>query len=100
MSKLKMLAHRKVGVIKVGSVQAATKRVNGRPWMRRRAQALERDKGVCQSCLAAGRVTLAVEVDHIVPLHRGGRDELANLQALCRECHRGKSAAEGESRRW
>lgn len=36
-----------------------------------------------------------MEVDHKTPLHRGGDlYDPANLQALCRSCHIGKTAAE------
>jgi 5-methylcytosine-specific restriction endonuclease McrA len=27
------------------------------------------------------------EVDHIIPLYKGGSNELHNLTALCRNCH-------------
>ena len=27
------------------------------------------------------------EIDHIIPLYKGGNNELTNLQALCRNCH-------------
>jgi 5-methylcytosine-specific restriction enzyme A len=27
------------------------------------------------------------EVDHIIPLYKGGDNEMLNLQALCRNCH-------------
>lgn len=37
----------------------------------------------------------SVEVDHIVPLHRGGAlMDRANLQGLCGGCHRVKTARE------
>lgn len=36
----------------------------------------------------------ASEVDHIVPLSRGGSRDRSNLQALCRECHREKTRRE------
>ncbi|MBE5936886.1 MAG: HNH endonuclease [Lachnospiraceae bacterium] len=31
-----------------------------------------------------------IDIDHIVPRSRGGTNELANLQALCRYCNRSK----------
>lgn len=34
------------------------------------------------------------EVDHIFPVFEGGKTELANLQALCTECHDAKSSEE------
>ena len=27
------------------------------------------------------------EIDHIIPLYKGGNNDLTNLQALCRNCH-------------
>ena len=44
----------------------------------------------CGSVLPAGYL----EVDHIKPLAQGGRDEDRNLQVLCKDCHREKSAGE------
>lgn len=37
---------------------------------------------------------LADEVDHVVPLFKGGANSEDNLQPLCRECHVEKSVAE------
>lgn len=56
---------------------------------------------LCQPCQAEGRVTPAAEVDHIVPKAKGGSDEMANLQAICRPCHQAKTdreAAEAQGR--
>ena len=47
---------------------------------------------LCVHCKAAGRVSEAVEVDHITPLHKGGTDDLSNLAGLCRACHVDKTA--------
>lgn len=33
------------------------------------------------------------EVDHIVELRNGGKDEFSNLQALCNNCHAAKTRA-------
>ena len=27
------------------------------------------------------------EVDHVIPLYKGGTNDLTNLEALCRNCH-------------
>jgi ATP adenylyltransferase len=45
--------------------------------------------GRCQLCgiLAKER---PIDVDHIIPRSRGGKTELANLQALCSKCNRSK----------
>lgn len=36
----------------------------------------------------------ATEVDHIVPLAKGGTNKLSNLQSLCKPCHSRKTARE------
>jgi 5-methylcytosine-specific restriction endonuclease McrA len=33
---------------------------------------------------------VAVEVDHIVPVAKGGTNDIENLQTLCRNCNQGK----------
>ena len=46
--------------------------------------ALARAGGKCQAC---GAEEEALEVDHILPLCLGGKDETDNMQALCASCH-------------
>ena len=62
----------------------------GKPWQRLRKLVLARDGWRCRSCGRPG----ALEVDHRVPLRRGGTDHPDNLQALCRSCHIEKSRRE------
>lgn len=45
-------------------------------------------------CNAKARVKLAEELDHIIPLHKGGTDTDDNRQGLCHECHTEKSKNE------
>ena len=66
----------------------------GRPWRRKRAAVLKRDGYLCQCCKRAGRVSLATEVDHVIPQAEGGSDDETNLQAICEPCHKTKTAAE------
>lgn len=64
---------------------------------------MRRDSGLCRACLKQGRVTLARDVDHIIPKAEGGTDQDTNLQALCKQCHADKSKAEaarGIERGW
>lgn len=71
----------------------ATPRDRGRPWRRLRAEILSAGP-LCVYCKRAGRVTPATEVDHRVPLSQGGTDDRDNLDPVCADCHREKSARE------
>lgn len=39
-----------------------------------------------------------LELEHVVPLHLGGGNELENLRLLCPPCHRKKTSAEQSAR--
>jgi len=55
-----------------------------------RFKVLQRDHFTCVYCgRSAPDVTL--EVDHIIPISKGGTDILSNLTTSCRDCNRGKS---------
>lgn len=55
---------------------------------------------LCVKCEERNLVTLAVELDHRIPLHQGGTDEPSNWQGLCKPCHIEKSVTErGMTRR-
>ena len=41
-------------------------------------------------CLACGDTEVALEADHVVPLTRGGTDDIGNIQPLCGSCNRKK----------
>jgi len=61
--------------------------------LKKRIFVLERDNYTCRKCgrkASEGRL----EVDHIIPVSKGGTDELNNLQTLCFECNRGKGGEE------
>lgn len=75
-----------------------TQRTRGRAWVERRARIMRRDCGLCQECRRRGRLTAAVACDHITPLWDGGTDDDDNLQALCKDCHDAKTAAEAARR--
>lgn len=50
---------------------------------------------LCAHCARDGRTVAAAEVDHVVPRARGGAMfDWGNLQALCADHHRRKTAAE------
>lgn len=71
----------------------------GAAWERLRETILRRDKYLCQPCLQTCLVTDATQVDHIKPKDLGGEDDPENLQSICDQCHRAKSAAEGHAAR-
>nr|YP_010987484.1 reverse transcriptase intron maturase and HNH endonuclease [Hydrocytium acuminatum]WOR09529.1 reverse transcriptase intron maturase and HNH endonuclease [Hydrocytium acuminatum] len=48
---------------------------------------LLRQGGKCTSCKVAFRTGDGMEVDHIIPISKGGKDEYINLQLLHRQCH-------------
>ena len=67
-------------------------RVRGRAAQQNRERILKRDNGLCVHCTAAGKLTEATEVDHIIPLFKGGADSDDNKQCLCHACHSVKTA--------
>ena len=56
-----------------------------------RYQILYRDKFRCVACGATAKDGTKLEVDHIVPVSKGGSDDVSNLQTLCQRCNSGKS---------
>lgn len=64
----------------------------GWEWEKARRRTLKRDNGLCQPCLKANRITQASQVDHIKPKAKGGTDDEENLQAICVDCHKIKTA--------
>jgi len=52
-----------------------------------RAAVLVRDGGRCRRC----RRSINLEMDHVVPVSKGGKSEESNLQVLCRRCNRSKA---------
>ena len=76
----------------------------GARWRRLRKLILNRDP-LCRAMVPAPNTPTELEltlpcnkpstdVDHIVPKRDGGRDDPANLQGLCHECHSRKTALE------
>ena len=79
----------------------ATKRVTGRKLQALRSKLFNANP-LCAECERQGRVTLATQRDHIIPLAEGGQDDDGNVQGLCEACHDAKSKSEskrGQARR-
>jgi 5-methylcytosine-specific restriction protein A len=67
-----------------------SKRWNGRKLTDFRKRFLGRDP-LCAECKRHGRITLADEIDHVIPLHQGGTYDESNLEGLCKSCHQEKT---------
>ena len=55
-----------------------------------RRQVLERDGYRCQYCGS----DIHLEIDHLTPRARGGKDTMRNLVAACYDCNRAKGVRE------
>lgn len=53
-----------------------------------RREVLDRDGHICAAC---GSIN-DLQIDHIIPVSRGGSDDMSNLQILCGPCNRSKGA--------
>jgi 5-methylcytosine-specific restriction enzyme A len=55
-----------------------------------RKYVFQRDKYQCQSC---GKISgeTQLTIDHIIPLSRGGKNDISNLQTLCLTCNQQKN---------
>ncbi len=73
---------------------APARKRSGHQWQKIRLRIMARDYGLCQECKRQGRHVIGSEVDHILPIFKGGTDDEDNLQFLCRRCHEVKTAAD------
>ena len=57
-----------------------------------RLAVLKRDNYRCAICGAtpSNDHSVSLEVDHVVPVARGGSNDITNLQVLCQKCNQGK----------
>lgn len=69
------------------------KRLTGWKLQQMRAQKI-RENPLCLHCLQKGITRLGDELDHIVPVSKGGGNEESNLQLLCSECHATKTISD------
>lgn len=86
----------------VDSQREPSKRGGGRRKLsdKKRFMVMERDGFKCRYCGATADEA-RLEVDHVVPVSKGGGDDMDNLVTACRECNSGKRAhVIGEPRRW
>lgn len=55
-----------------------------------RYNVLKRDNYTCQICGATAKDGVKLHVDHIIPVSKGGKTVMSNLQTLCDRCNLGK----------
>ncbi len=72
---------------------SAARRGYGYGWRRIRLAHLRRHP-LCVMCESQGHTVQATDVDHVVPLRRGGTHAASNLQSLCHYHHASKTARE------
>lgn len=56
-----------------------------------RYNVLKRDNFSCQICGITAKDGAKLHVDHIIPVSKGGKTVMSNLQTLCERCNIGKS---------
>ena len=69
------------------------RRLTGRPRRRMALRVAQEQDWLCATCggiFPWGRL----ELDHVVPLNRGGSNDRSNLQILCTACHAAKTDRE------
>jgi len=64
----------------------------GGHWTTVKGAVFSRDKGTCQQC-GKRAPHVQIEVDHIIPVVKGGDDRLSNLRLLCTDCHKAETKA-------
>lgn len=55
-----------------------------------RYNVLRRDNYSCQICGVTAKDGAKLHVDHIIPVSKGGKTVMSNLQTLCEQCNIGK----------
>lgn len=58
-----------------------------------RFEIFKRDNFTCQYC-SIKAPNAVLEIDHIIPICKGGKNDLNNLTTACFDCNRGKSGNE------
>jgi len=90
------VAGNRIPVLKMRAGTVERKR--GSAGVKDRERIRTRDNGLCQACRREHKVSIGVDVDHIVPLWEGGSDHDDNKELLCAEHHQQKSTAEAARR--
>jgi RNA-directed DNA polymerase len=108
-SDLKIVKHNSIKIIRYIKVEGEASPYDGNwvYWSSRMgthpevstkvASLLKRQKGKCSHCGNYFKDGDSIEVDHIIPKSKGGKDKYDNWQLLHRHCHDTKTASDGSS---
>ena len=80
------------------SSPVAPPRIAGWQLTKIRERIIARDGAACTKCGFMPSNLSYLEVDHIVPLFKGGAESDENRACLCRRCHKKKSDLEEKER--
>lgn len=83
--------------IPVASIEMQRQR-SGKWYVTNRRKVWSEQDGLCKACGIMIYYPSGFELDHIVPLIDGGKDERENMQALCVTCHAEKTKKEARAR--
>ena len=72
--------------------ESIAKFYNSKSWKSVRNRKIKADP-ICEHCKEKGKIEIAKEVDHIIPIKVdwSKRLDINNLQSLCKSCHRKKT---------
>jgi len=108
---VRLLKHSETGIIRHTKVKGDkspydgdwiywTSRIGKHPEVSTRmATLLKKQKGKCNHCGFNFKSDDLLEIDHIIPKSKGGKDVYKNLQVLHRHCHDDKTARDGSLNR-
>lgn len=82
---------RQSAVSRGGTTPAFVRRERAKMTPAIRRAVAERDHYTCQMCGKYMPDGVGLQIDHIVPVSKGGRTEMGNLQVLCSKCNARKS---------
>lgn len=77
-----MIKHYRSGL--TTKIRRTKDKAYGKDWLSLRQSIVERDRNICKKCGG----TVGLEVHHIIPISKGGRNIQANLITLCKSCHK------------
>uniref|UniRef100_UPI003C7D46BA HNH endonuclease n=1 Tax=unclassified Streptomyces TaxID=2593676 RepID=UPI003C7D46BA len=60
-----------------------------------RYKILDRDNRTCQDCGRTPAQRVSLQIHHVLPVHKGGKNDEGNLITLCIQCHGGRHALMG-----